>query len=144
MSDWFAALWEGITQIPNLILEGIKEIFIPDNEYIEESFNGFLDELKMKFNIDTGAFESLFQGESAVTDTYVDYNIHGVGGMHLKVFDSSFLVQGVEYFRPFIRGFLVLMMLLYHVKQAIGFFGYDSGVVTGRSEHITSMKKGQE
>lgn len=139
MSD----IWDSITSLPELILEGIKDIFIPDSDYIESSFNSFLSELKMKFNIDTGAFESLFTSEQPVSDTYVDYDLTGVGSFHLKVFDSKFLVDGVTFFRPFIRGFLVLMMLFYHIKQVIGFFGYDSGVVTGRTEHIKSSKEGQ-
>lgn len=88
----------------------------------------------MKFNFDTTVFESLFQGESAVTDKYVDYNIPGVGAFHLKVFDSKYLIDGVTFFRPFIRGFLVLLMFLYNVRQLIGFFGYDAGVVAGRSD----------
>lgn len=97
----------------------------------------------MKFNIDTGAFQGLFDGSQAVEDVYVDYNISGVGAFNLKVLDTKFFVDGVTYFRPFIRGFIVLMMLLYHVKQVIGFFGYDSGVVTGRTEHIKSAKESQ-
>lgn len=148
--SWFAglgskleAVWQAVTNLPQLILDGLKSIFIPDAEYIQSSFNGFLDELKMKFNIDTGAFQGLFDGSQAVEDVYVDYNISGVGAFNLKVLDTKFFVDGVTYFRPFIRGFIVLMMLLYHVKQVIGFFGYDSGVVTGRTEHIKSAKESQ-
>ena len=102
-----------------------------------------MEELKFKFNIDTGAFEGLFNGSKAVEDVDGNYNISGVGSFNLTFLDTEFLRDGVEYFRPFIRGFLVLMMLLYHVKQVIGFFGYDSGVVTGRTEHIKSAKEKQ-
>lgn len=129
-------VWDAILELPTLILEGIKAIFIPDTEYIDTAFNGFLDELKMKFGIDTGFFESLFQGESAVDDVEGNYNIPGVGSFNLTFLDSSYLVQGVTYFRPFIRGFLVLLMALYHIKQLLGFFGYNAGVVAGRSEWI--------
>lgn len=119
------------------------DVFIPDAGYIEEKFNEFLANMKRRFGIDTGMFESLFTSEKPVEDIYVDYSILGLGNFHLKVFDTSYFVQGVTYFRPFIRGFLVLLMLLYHVKQCISFFGYDSGVVTGRSDHIAAEKKGQ-
>lgn len=96
--------------------------------------------MKSKFNLDTTVFESLFDSSSPVEDEYMDYTIVGVGSFKLKVLDSSFLKQGVEYFRPFIRGFLVLLMFLFHVKQLIGFFGYNSGVVEGRNEHIKESK----
>lgn len=98
----------------------------------------------MKFTFDTDMFESLFQNESAVEDVYTDIDIPGIGEMHLKVFDKSFFVDGVTYFRPFVRGFIVLMLFLYHIKQLIGFFGFDSGVVTGRTEHIKSAKEAQQ
>lgn len=94
----------------------------------------------MKFSFDTEFFENLLDSEQPVTDTYMDYAIPGVGNFKLKVFDASFLIDGITYFRPFIRGFLVLMMFLFHVKNLIGFFGYDAGVVTGRNEHIESAK----
>ena len=97
----------------------------------------------MKFGINTSPFENLFQSESVVSDTYMDYQFNGLGTMKLKVFDTKYLIQGVEFFRPFIRGFLVLMMFLYHVRQVISFFGYDAGVVAGRTEHILEAKKAQ-
>lgn len=90
----------------------------------------------MKFGFNTSFFENLFQSEKPVEDVYADYEISGVGNFHLKVFDTKYLIDGVTFFRPFIRGFLVLMMFLYHVKQMIGFFGYDAGVVAGRSDWI--------
>lgn len=144
LKSFFDGIKEAVLSLPTLILDGIKSIFIPDDGYIETAFNGFLDELKMKFNIDTGVFETLFSNESVVEDTYVDYTIPGVGAFHLKVFDSSFFVDGVTFFRPFIRGFIVLLLFLFHVKQVIGFFGYDSGVVTGRSDHIRSARESQK
>lgn len=98
----------------------------------------------MKFSVDTSFFQSIFQGESAVEDTTVDYTIPGVGSFNLKVFDSKYFVQGITYFRPFIRGFIVLLLALYNIKQLIGFFGYDAGVVTGRSDHIRSARESQK
>lgn len=140
---FFTEVKDAVLSLPTLILDGIKAIFIPDEGYIQESFDSFLEEMKMKFNLDTSAFENLFQGEAPVSDVNVDYRIPGVGQFNLKVFESSYLSQGVGYFRPIIRGFLVLMMLLFHVKQLIGFFGYDAGVVSGRGDHIAAEKRGQ-
>lgn len=144
----FDNITDALTNLPQKIIsgmvEGIKGIFIPDTGYIETAFENFVDEMGMKFHFDTDFFEDLFQSEQPVEDIEMDYFLSGVGNMHVKVFDSSFFKQGVEYFRPFIRGFLVLMMFLYHVRQLIGFFGYDAGVVAGRSEHVTSARKAQK
>lgn len=96
----------------------------------------------MKFNFDTEFFEGLFSMETPVKDQYVDYEVPGVGSFEFKVLDTKFFVDGVTYFRPFIRGFLVLLMLLYHIRQLVGFFGYNAGVVPGRQEAIKSTKDG--
>lgn len=137
---WLSSIWNAITNLPTLILEGVKAIFVPDTEFIKTAFNSFIDELKFKFNIDYSVFESLFQAEQPVTDVNADYNLSGVGTFNLKFFDKTFFIQGVQYFRPFIRGFLVLMMLFYNIKQLIGFFGYNAGVVQGRDEWIDYNK----
>lgn len=94
----------------------------------------------MKFGVDTGFFENLFTGEKAVDDIKGNVSIYGIGSFNSKFLDASFLVDGVSYFRPFIRGFIVLLMMLYHIKQIIGFFGYNAGVVAGRDEHISNSK----
>lgn len=140
LKGFFDSVKDAILGLPTAILDGIKAIFIPDAEYIDNAFNGFLAELKMKFGIDTGFFEGIFRGESAVDDVKGNYSIPGVGAFNLTFLDASWIVQGVTYFRPFIRGFLVLLMMLYHVKQLLGFFGYNAGVVGGRSEWIEYTK----
>lgn len=121
------------------MLDGIKSIFIPDAEGIKASFDSFVADLKAKFGFNTDFFNDIAVGESPVHDEYVNYNIPGVGAFRLKVFDSSFLRQGVEYFRPLIRGFLVLLMALYNVKQVLSFIRQDAGVVTGK---VVSSGKG--
>lgn len=97
--------------------------------------DGFLKTLKTKFNFDTEFFETLGTGEEPVKDIYVDYNIPYVGAFNLKVFEAKYFVDGVEFFRPFIRGFLVLLMALYNVRQVLAFIRQDAGVVTGKVAH---------
>lgn len=135
-----------ILDLPGQIVQGIKEaiqdIFIPDAEYIETRLNEFANDLKLRFNIDSVFFDNLFGVEKPVQDVYMDYAIPGVGSFNLKIFDTKYLIDGVSYFRPLIRGFMVLMMVLYNIRQIIGFFGYDAGVVTGRNEKIAEARKG--
>lgn len=99
----------------------------------------------MKFSFDTEFFEGLFQGESVVSDVYEEYEIPNVGTFNFKFFDTKFFVDGVTYFRPFIRGFLVLMLALYNVKQLLSFIRQDAGIATGKSAdmetHVAEEKK---
>lgn len=48
--------------------------------------------------------------------------------------DFSFLVRGIEYFRPIIRGFLVLLMFFYNVRMALSMFGLSSGEIASAAE----------
>lgn len=113
---------------------------MPDVNYVDTKFKSFVEEMQMKFNFDTDFFEGLFESEKPVEDIYLDYSIPGVGDFHFKVLDTKFMVDGITFFRPFIRGFLVLLMALYNIKMLIGFFGYDAGVVAGRSEWVSYNK----
>ena len=127
-------VWDAIKGLPDLILNGIKSIFIPDVEEIEMKFTAFLDELSSRFGFDTSFWDSLFDSESAVQDVYVDYNFFGLGNMRLKVFDASALHKAVEVFRPIIRGFIVLLLAFYNVKAVLGFVRQDAGVMAGKTE----------
>ena len=119
-----------------MILDGIKSIFIPDYDVIQDKFYSFLDELKMKFSFNTDFFESILSGEQPVTDIEGDYNVPGVGEFHLTFFDSKYFVDGVTFFRPFIRGFLVLLMAFYNIKMVLSFIRQDAGIVTGKGVDI--------
>lgn len=104
---------------------------------IENTFNSLVTDLQMKFGIGGAgdALTGLFDGERPVEDIEGNYTLANGHSYNLKFLDTKFLVDGIEYFRPFIRGFLVLLMLLYHVRQLIGFFGHDSGVVAGKTDY---------
>ena len=132
LANWLHDIWDGIKELPTLILDGIKDIFIPDTLVLENRFNEFLDTLKFQFNFDTDFFTSVFDDEKPVTDITTDYFISGVGNFNLKMFDSKFFIDGVEYFRPFIRGFLVLLMAFYNVRMMLSFIRQDAGVVAGK------------
>ena len=136
LKDGFNDVKNAVLGLPTKILDGIKSIFIPDTAYIENAMTAFLRELEMKFNFDTDFFKGLFTGEQPVKDVNTDYYLPGVGTLNLKIFDTKYLIDGVTFFRPFIRGFLVLLMALYNIKQVLGFIRQDAGIVTGKAVDI--------
>lgn len=142
LSGFFNDVKDAVTGLGDTILEGIKGIFIPDVDAIEDSFNGFLKTLNTKFNFDTDFFEELGTGEAPVQDVTIDYKIPGIDkNFTLKVFDTKFLIDGVEYFRPFIRGFIVLMMALYNIRMWLSFIRQDAGVATGKAIHMSTRQE---
>lgn len=96
----------------------------------------------MKFSFNTDFFDTLFDAERPVTDIYGDYAVSGVGSFKLKMLDTKYLYDGVTYFRPFIRGFIVLLMAIYNVRMVLSFIRQDAGVAVGKSEDIQAGKKG--
>ena len=124
-------------------MNGIKDIFVPDVDALNLQFHAFLQELKMQFNFDTDFFESILTDGTPVQDVEGDYSISGVGTFKLKFFDTQFLYQGVEYFRPFIRGFIVLLLAFYNIKMLLGFIRQDAGVVTGKAVDMEMKGRGK-
>ena len=117
-----------LTGIPSLILNGIKDIFVPDTAVIEQEFNALLDKLEDKMGIFQYDLDNLF------ADSMQPGNIEGTFGTTLWSYTGAFvdfrwLIQGVEYFRPIIRGFLVLLMFFYNVRMALSMFGLSSGEI---------------
>lgn len=101
----------------------------------------FLNTMKMKFSFDTEFFESIFDDEQVVQDVLADYTISGLGTFKFKFLDTKYLYDGVTFFRPFIRGFLVLMMALFHIRMVLSFIRQDAGVVAGKSVSMSNRKE---
>ena len=124
-----------LTGLPKQILDGIRDIFIPDATELQNKFFNFIENLKFKFNFDTDFFTGLFNTETPVDDVSTQYYIHGVGNFNLKLLDTKYFVQGVEFFRPFIRGVIVLFMGFYNVRMMLSFIRQDAGVASGKVAH---------
>lgn len=98
----------------------------------------------MKFNFDTDFFENILVDGTPVTDINADYEISGVGTFNLKFFDTKHFIQVVTYFRPFIRGFIILLLAFYHVKMLLGFIRQDAGIVTGKAVDMEMKARSKE
>lgn len=110
-------------------MNGIKEIFVPDEQEIKDAFNGTIEDIERSLGVQLNSIEFL-EGvtERPVQDIESDYSLHGVGTFHLKFFDTKFLTQGVDFFRPLIRGFIVLLLLFYNYRQLLTFLGQDPAI----------------
>lgn len=116
------------------MLNGIKEIFVPDTEELESIWQTTTSQISAKFGFAQYDLESLFTQERAVEDIEGDYKINGLGTMHIKFLDTTYLTQGITHFRPYIRGFIVLLCVFYNIRMAVGFFGYSSGEIKSASK----------
>ena len=132
--DKLGSIGESITSLPSkivdLVVEGIKGIFIPDTEEIKGQFTDMVANVERSFGLQVDSLDWLVNGitEEAITDTKADYTIAGVGTFNLTFLDSNFLKQGIEFFRPLIRGFVVFLLILYNYKQILTFIGQDPSI----------------
>lgn len=134
-----------IKELGTTILDGIKAIFIPDTEVIRTNFDNMVATIKSKLGFDTGDLYALENiGAEAITDTTGSYTISGVGTFNLTFLDTSFLKQGIEFFRPLLRGFIVLMLLLYNYKQILTLIGQDPNIAHNAQQNYQSWKEGNE
>lgn len=87
-----------------------------------------MDGLKAKLGITAYDLDGLFSSSSAPADIEASYD-GGLWKYTGKFVDMSWVVSGVEHFRPYIRGFIVLLLLFYNVRQALSMFGLSSGEI---------------
>lgn len=52
--------------------------------------------------------------------------------MTIPILNSSYLLDGVAYFRPYIRAFIVFLLVLYNIRMFLSFIGHDAGVLAGK------------
>lgn len=80
-----------------------------------------------KFGVKPIDFTVVFGSDKTYTDGSgnVDgsFTLHGVGTFTQTFADMSFLGDGIEYFRPYIRGFFVLLLLFYNLDEFLSFIG---------------------
>ena len=142
-TNWFSSLGQGISQIgdklttlptliANAVVNGIKGIFIPDAALIQNKFEYLLTQLEDKFGFNTSFFDGLFGDAEQIEDVDGKYYIYGIGNLQLKFLDTRWLIYGVEKFRKYIRGFIILLLAFYHIKQVLSFIRQDAGVVAGK------------
>lgn len=134
-----------IKDLGTTIIDGIKSIFIPDTDVIRANFDNMVATIKTKLGFNTGDLYALENiGSEAITDTKGNYSISGVGTFNLTFLDTSFLKQGIEFFRPLLRGFIVLMLLLYNYKQILTLIGQDPNILHNAQQNYQSWKEGKE
>lgn len=132
--EWLKAIFNAILSIPRLIakliLDGIKSIFLPDPEGLNGEFMVLLDEINEKYLFDFD-LDSLFSSAKEPDDITAVYSV-GPLSWDLTFVSWYYMKKGVEFFRPYIRGFIVLMLIFYNLRQFMSIFGLG-GVMNGDS-----------
>jgi hypothetical protein len=126
LSSSFGSFLDAISGLPDKIFEGIKGIFIPT----EEDITKVTDKLESSFEslLITYDLKALFSSTKAIGD--VDVTIMGSTA---TVIDTSSLTTALNDLRPYIRGFLVLLLVFFNINQFMVLIGLNPISIIGKS-----------
>lgn len=106
---------------------------MPDPEVIQGQIDELTSQVESSLGISKDSFDDLKNvNEESIEDIQGEYNFYGIGSLNLKFFDTSAIKQGMDSFRPIIRGFVVLLLLFFILKQILSFIGQDSHIDNGK------------
>lgn len=115
-ADTLQSIIDGILGIPKAIFNFIKRIFIPEDGFIEDA----KEKLKIAFSHLLIEYDltSLISGEKPISD--ITCTLYG---QKVTILDSSIVVKGINAFRHIVRGFIVLMLILFNINQFLALIG---------------------
>lgn len=133
-------IFSTVVSLPENILNGIKFIFIPDTEHINNSIDTLVNNFKSAFGVNSYDISNLFGTETEVGDITGTINIGGFE-FNTSFFDSSVFIKGVNTFRPAVRGFVVFLLILFNINQFLHFIG-QQGLSLGSLIHLDNKVNG--
>lgn len=138
----FNGIKDAVLGLPTLILDGIKEIFIPDTDAISADFNNMIESIENRLGLTTDSLEALKDGitEVPLSDINAEYSLPGVKTFTLPFMETSFVRDAIAFFRPLIRGFIILLLIFFNYKQLLSFIGQDPNIANNAHEGYESWK----
>ncbi len=130
-------IWDSVKGIPGSILDGLKWLFVPDTEHINNSIDSLVISFKNAFGVDSFDISGVFGTEAEIGNQQGTIQVGSITFTG-TVFDSSFLLKAVNTFRPAIRGFIIFLLVLYNINQFMRFIGQE-GISLGTL--ISSSRK---
>lgn len=139
LGDIVSNIWNAVKGIPDAILEGIKRIFIPDSDKIQSSIDRLKEVAKSKFGVETVDLSGIMGVGTEISNQTGTVEILGYS-FTADFLDVRYLVSAVATFRPYVRGFIVLLIFLYNINQFLHFIG--AGGLSLGANIVTRMNSG--
>lgn len=139
LGDFVSNILNAVKGIPDAILEGIKRIFIPDSDKIQSSIDRLKEVAKSKFGVETVDLSGIMGVGTEISNQTGTVEILGYS-FTADFLDVRYLVSAVATFRPYVRGFIVLLIFLYNINQFLHFIG--AGGLSLGANIVTRMNSG--
>ena len=114
--------WDFVITLPTLIINGIKSVFIPDPDNINASIETLKKSFLDTFGIGDFDLSGVMGVSSEVSNKSGTVSILGFE-FEGTFLDVTYIKRAVEDFRPYIRGFILLLLGLYNINQVANFLG---------------------
>lgn len=98
------------------------------------------ENISSQLGVQFNTLDRLFDREVAPEDVEENYKLSGVGTLKLKFFDSKYLIQGVAFMRPYIRGFIVLLLVLFSWRQIMSLIGQDPAIAHNAQQNYEKWR----
>lgn len=135
LGDVVSNIWNAVKGIPDAILDGLKWLFVPSEDSINQSIQTLSNTFKSTFGIDSYDISNVFGTETEIANQTATINVAGFE-FTCVVFDVKYLVNAISTFRPVIRGFVVFMLILYNINQ---FFALIRQAPIGFGTHLQNQ-----
>ena len=138
IEDKLVSLRDSILNLPQNVANSFKQFFVVDVDELELIFTDTIDQISSKLGISSVSSVALFDERSKPNDS-VDskfdqisdvfsseeapgnitkqYYIPGLKTFSFTFVDYKYLISAVDFFRPLIRAFLYILLILFHVSQ---------------------------
>ena len=122
LTSVFKSTYDFVITIPEKIFEGIKSIFVPREEVVNDKIDSLKNVFVTTFGIESYDLSNVLGVETQITDQKGIINIAGFD-FNVTFLDVTYIVKAVSTFRPYIRGFIVLLMIFYNINQFLTLIG---------------------
>ncbi len=92
-----------------------------DSSSFSSSISGYVQQINHAFGIEPVDLSDYLSGSTQIGDITGTVNVAG-SEVTTTFFKADWLVYGVNHFRPYIRGFLVILLLFYNLNQFLSMF----------------------
>lgn len=120
LTSVFKNTYDFVKEIPSKILDGIKSIFVPREEDVNNSIERLKTSFINTFGIGDFDLSGVMGVSTEISNKSTEITILGYT-FNFSFFDVTYIKRAVNDFRPYIRGFILLMLALYNINQFLSF-----------------------
>ena len=151
LSTAFNAVVDAIVSLPQLILDGIKAIFVPDMEEMKTEFASFVDKINPgTMDNSANTLGGILESPEREPDDFVanlDLGNSVMGNLKFNgivLADMEWMKQGITYFRPIINAFIAWLLGMFYYRELLSFIGQAPNMAQARAtagEHRANQTK---